>query len=502
VREAGKTYANAIGEVREAVDFLRYYASQVRGWSNETHKPLGTVACISPWNFPLSIFTGQIAAALAAGNAVIAKPAEETPLIAAQMVRLFLGGGLPAGVLQLLPGDGSVGARLVANSSIAGVVFTGSTEAARSIQQTLAQRLGRDGKPIPLIAETGGQNAMIADSTALPEQLVNDALTSAFDSAGQRCSALRVLCLQEDIADKVVPLLKDALAELSVGNPDRLSTDVGPVISQEARQRLVEHVERMRASGHAVHQGGLPPDTANGIFMAPALIEVSSVTELRHEVFGPVLHVLRYARQHLEEVIRQVNATGYALTFGIHSRIDETIARVTAASMAGNQYVNRTIIGAVVGVQPFGGHLLSGTGPKAGGPLYLLRLLSQRPAPRITVASRFKGPVGEDNGYALRPKGTILCVADDAAQLQAQRESVRATGNRFTADPNENHIAAALFAGTTNKLLALSHRLAERDGPIVPIYLEPYPLDFLFDEVSLSVNTAAAGGNASLMTIG
>ena len=488
--------------VREAVDFLRYYASHVRGWRNDTHKPLGAVACISPWNFPLSIFTGQIAAALAAGNAVIAKPAEETPLIAAQMVPLFLRYGVPASALQLLPGDGGIGARLVANPAIDGVVFTGSTEAARSIQRSLAMRLGRDGKPIPLIAETGGQNALIADSTALPEQLVNDAITSAFDSAGQRCSALRVLCLQEDIADRVVPMLKGAMAELSVGNPLQLSTDVGPVITEEARQRLVDHIEAMRKSGHSVHQLEPPRAAGAGIFMPPTLIEVSSVTELRHEVFGPVLHVLRYAREHLEEVIRQVNATGYALTFGVHSRIDETIERATAASAAGNQYVNRTVIGAVVGVQPFGGHRLSGTGPKAGGPLYLLRLLSRRPAPEIPAGAELAGPVGEENTYGLRPKGTILCVARDPADLRAQFDAVRASGNRATQDEGENHIAAALFAGPADELLALGRRLAEREGPIVPVYVAPYPFEFLCDEVALSVNTAAAGGNASLMTIG
>ncbi len=502
VREAGKTFANAIGEVREAVDFLRYYASQVRGWSNDTHKPLGVVACISPWNFPLSIFTGQVAAALAAGNAVIAKPAEETPLIAAQAVRLFLGGGLPPGTLQLVPGDGKVGARLVSNPSIAGVVFTGSTEAAHSIQKTLAQRLGRDGRPIPLIAETGGQNALVADSSALPEQLVNDAIVSAFDSAGQRCSALRVLCLQEDIAETVMPMLEGAIDELRIGNPDRLSTDVGPVISTEAQQRLFDHIEHMRASGHDVAQADLPAGTQAGLFVPPTLIEISSITELRHEVFGPVLHVLRYAREHLEEVIRQINATGFGLTFGVHSRIDETIERATAASTAGNQYVNRNLIGAVVGVQPFGGHGLSGTGPKAGGPLYLLRLLSQRPAPVLPVDVELTGPVGESNFYASRPKGTILCVAKDAADLQAQRDAVEATGNRSTIDLSEKHIAAALFAGGAGDLQVLCRHLAERDGPIVPIYTAPYPVEFLRNEVSLSTNTAAAGGNASLMTIG
>src|SRR5476649_1868641 len=456
VREAGKTFGNAIGEVREAVDFLRYYASEIRGWSNDTHKPLGVVACISPWNFPLSIFTGQIAGALAAGNAVIAKPAEETPLIAAQAVKLFLGAGLPSGALQLVPGDGKTGARLVANPSIAGVVFTGSTEAARSIQKTLAQRLGRDGKPIPLIAETGGQNALIADSTALPEQLVNDVIVSAFDSAVQRCSALRVLCLQEDIADTVLPMLRGAIDELSIGNPDRLSTDVGPVISSEAQQRLFNHIEQMSKSGHTVDQALLPPETQSGLFVPPTLIEVSSIAELKHEVFGPVLHVLRYAREHFEEVIRQVNATGYGLTFGVHSRIDETIERATAASAAGNQYVNRNLIGAVVGVRPFGGHGLSGTGPKAGGPLYLRRLLSARPplAPE-SLEGELVGPVGERNTYALRPKGSILCVARDPAALQAQIEVVRASGNRATFEIDDPHISAALFAGNEDELRAL-----------------------------------------------
>jgi RHH-type proline utilization regulon transcriptional repressor/proline dehydrogenase/delta 1-pyrroline-5-carboxylate dehydrogenase len=503
VREAGKTFANAVGEVREAVDFLRYYAGQVRGWSNDTHRPLGIVACISPWNFPLSIFTGQIAGALAAGNAVIAKPAEETPLIAAQAMRLFLGGGLPPGVLQLLLGDGRVGARLVANPAIAGVVFTGSTEAARSIHKSLSQRLGREGKPIPLIAETGGQNVLVADSSALPEQLVQDAVTSAFDSAGQRCSALRVLCLQEDIAGRVLPMLKGATNELLAGNPDRLSTDVGPVISAEARDRLNGHIERMRAKGNAVTQGALPAEARDGLFVPPTIIEIGSIDELPGEVFGPVLHVLRYPRERLDDVVRQANATGFGLTFGVHSRIDETIGRAIGLSAAGNQYVNRTIIGAVVGVQPFGGHGLSGTGPKAGGPLYVRRLLAHRPSVTVEALAReLAGPVGERNSYALRPKGTVLCVAHDPAELQAQLAAVNATGSRAVMDLDDPHISAALFAGSRDELMALSRQLAERDGPIVPVHVAPYPLEFLFDEVSVSVNTAAAGGNASLMTIG
>ncbi len=501
VREAGKTLGNAVGEVREAVDFLRYYAGCVEGFSNETHKPLGVVACISPWNFPLSIFTGQVAGALAAGNAVIAKPAEETPLIAALAVTMLHEAGVPRMALQLLPGDGKVGGRLVANATVAGVVFTGSTEVAQSINRELAKRLNADGRPPVLIAETGGQNAMVADSSALPEQLVLDALTSAFDSAGQRCSALRVLCLQDDIADRVVPLLKGAMAELGLGNPDRLPVDVGPVISAGAQKGLDAHIERMRAAGHAVHQMALPEETRHGTFVPPTLIEIDSVADLPGEVFGPVLHVLRYRREDMEAVVRAVNATGFGLTFGVHSRIDETIDRATTASAAGNQYVNRNMIGAVVGVQPFGGHGLSGTGPKAGGPLYVLRLLATRPL-AASPGGELAGPVGERNSYGQRPKGTILCVARDAAKRAVQVDLVKASGNRATEDPADPSVVAALFAGTADELLALSQRLAARDGPIVPVYVEPYPLEFLGNEVSLSVNTAAAGGNASLMTIG
>jgi RHH-type proline utilization regulon transcriptional repressor/proline dehydrogenase/delta 1-pyrroline-5-carboxylate dehydrogenase len=494
VREAGKTYANAVGEVREAADFLRYYAAQVRDWSNDTHVPLGIVACISPWNFPLSIFTGQIAGALAAGNGVVAKPAEETPKIATQAVALFRDAGLPAEVLQLVIGDGEVGAKLVANPAIKGVVFTGSTEAARSINRTLAER-----PVVPFIAETGGQNVMVADSSALPEQLVVDALTSAFDSAGQRCSALRVLALQEDIAGHVLPMLKEAMAELAVGDPALLSTDVGPVITAEAQKRLLDHIAAMRARGRRVTQAPSP----SGLFVAPTLIEIDSIAELPGEVFGPVMHVLRYPREGLDRVIRDANATGFGLTFGVHSRIDETIERATDRSAAGNQYVNRTVIGAVVGVQPFGGHGLSGTGPKAGGFFYVRRLLSR--CPRLLpegLPDELPGPVGERNTWRLRPKGTILCVAGDPAELQAQVDIVRSAGNRATQEVDDPNIRAALFAGSREELLALARRLAARDGPIVPLHLAPYRFESLIDEVSLSVNTAAAGGNASLMTIG
>jgi RHH-type proline utilization regulon transcriptional repressor/proline dehydrogenase/delta 1-pyrroline-5-carboxylate dehydrogenase len=494
VREAGKTYANAVSEVREAADFLRYYAAQIGSWSNDTHRPLGVVACISPWNFPLSIFTGQIAGALAAGNGVVAKPAEETPRIAAQAVALFREAGLPADVLQLVIGDGKIGAQLVANVAVTGVVFTGSTEAARSINRTLAER-----PVIPFIAETGGQNLMIADSSALPEQLVVDALASAFDTAGQRCSALRILCLQDDIADRVQPMLEQAMRELTVGDPALLSTDVGPVITLEAQERLIGHIEAMRSKGHRVIQGQAPA----GLFVPPTVIEIGAVADLPGEVFGPVLHVLRAPRDRLDDVVHAANATGFGLTFGVHSRIDETIDRAGRLSRAGNHYVNRTVIGAVVGVQPFGGHGLSGTGPKAGGPLYLRRLLAQCPPFALDGHVReLRGPVGERNTYRLRPKGVVLCVARDAAERQAQQAAVRATGNRSTEDVGHPNLAAALFSGDREALLALSRRLAEREGPIVPVHLAPYAPEFLVEEVSLSVNTAAAGGNASLMTIG
>jgi RHH-type proline utilization regulon transcriptional repressor/proline dehydrogenase/delta 1-pyrroline-5-carboxylate dehydrogenase len=380
VREAGKSLPNAVAEVREAVDFLRYYAMQVRdSFSNDTHRPLGPVVCISPWNFPLAIFTGQVAAALAAGNPVLAKPAEETPLIAAQAIHLLHEAGVPSGAAQLLPGDGSVGAALVAHQAVRAVMFTGSTDVARSIQRQLARRLSPDGHSIPLIAETGGQNALVVDSSALAEQVVGDVLLSAFDSAGQRCSALRLLCVQDDVADRLLTMLRGAMDELTIGNPDRLETDIGPVITAEARQTILDHIDAMRAAGHAVYAPPLPAGTAEGTFVAPTMIEIDRVESLQREVFGPVLHVLRYRREELDRLVDAINGTGYGLTFGIHTRIDETINKLSRRIEAGNIYVNRNIVGAVVGVQPFGGHGLSGTGPKAGGPLYMRRLLATCP---------------------------------------------------------------------------------------------------------------------------
>jgi RHH-type proline utilization regulon transcriptional repressor/proline dehydrogenase/delta 1-pyrroline-5-carboxylate dehydrogenase len=390
VREAGKTLPNALGEVREAVDFLRYYAARAAetfdepvrlpgptGESNELSlHGRGVFACISPWNFPLSIFAGQVAGALAAGNGVLAKPAEQTPLIAAAAVKLFHEAGVPANILHLLPGDGPrIGNALFADPRLAGVAFTGSTDAANAINRALAARIG----PIAtLIAETGGQNAMIVDSTALPEQVARDALSSAFDSAGQRCSALRVLFVQDDVADKMLNILLGAMDELKIGDPMRLDTDIGPVIDEASREMLENHAARMTREARLLRKLSVPAELSNGVFFAPHAFEIDSLDRLKREVFGPALHVVRYSADRLGKVCDAINATSFGLTLGIHSRIEETADFIRSRVRAGNIYVNRNQIGAVVGVQPFGGEGLSGTGPKAGGPHYLLRFALER----------------------------------------------------------------------------------------------------------------------------
>jgi RHH-type proline utilization regulon transcriptional repressor/proline dehydrogenase/delta 1-pyrroline-5-carboxylate dehydrogenase len=399
VREAGKTVPDALAELREAVDFCRYYAVRaradfgqplaLRGPTGERNElslhGRGVFACISPWNFPLAIFTGQVAAALAAGNAVVAKPAEQTPLIAMRAVELMHRAGVPADAVHLLPGDGpGVGARLVADGRVAGVAFTGSTDTARAIVRALA---GRDGPIVPLIAETGGQNAMIADSSALPEQVVADVLTSSFQSAGQRCSALRVLFVQADVAERVLTMLAGAMAELAIGDPALLSTDVGPVIDEDAVAMLERHAQRMASEGRIIHRCPLPEATAHGTFFPPLAVEIDRLDRLTGEVFGPVLHVIRYRADRLDQVLDAVAATGYGLTLGIHSRIDQTVGRIIARLGVGNTYVNRNMIGAVVGVQPFGGEGLSGTGPKAGGPRYLHRFAVERTLSVDTTAA-------------------------------------------------------------------------------------------------------------------
>ncbi|MCS0582982.1 trifunctional transcriptional regulator/proline dehydrogenase/L-glutamate gamma-semialdehyde dehydrogenase [Massilia pinisoli] len=563
VREAGKSLPNAIAEVREAVDFLRYYAAEIR--TAPEARALGPVTCISPWNFPLAIFTGQVAAALAAGNVVLAKPAEQTPLIAHRAVQLFHEAGVPMGALQLLPGRGeTVGAALTRDVRVKAVIFTGSTEVAQLINRTLAARAQQEGADIPLIAETGGQNALIVDSSALPEQVVQDVLTSAFDSAGQRCSALRVLFLQEDIADKTIKMLKGAMRELRVGVPDRLATDIGPVIDKEAQKNLLGHIERMKVTARHHFSLALPEALqAQGTFVPPTVLEIGSMSELKREVFGPVLHVVRWRRSDLAHVVDTINATGYGLTLGVHSRIDETIDFIASRAHVGNIYVNRNIVGAVVGVQPFGGEGKSGTGPKAGGPLYLKRLQKDA-APLLmherrsngaldallgwasnngefaTLAEHYMattldgaridlpGPTGERNQLDFVPRGTVLCAPNGTASLLNQLAAVLATGNRALVlmdtppslpaavmervrfidardlDGSDSDIAIALVEqGLVGNVRTT---LAAREGAIVGI------VDTLADvsialwrlvaERALCVNTTAAGGNASLMTLG
>jgi RHH-type transcriptional regulator, proline utilization regulon repressor / proline dehydrogenase / delta 1-pyrroline-5-carboxylate dehydrogenase len=576
VREAGKSLPNAIAEVREAIDFLRYYAEEARNNFAGEQKALGPIVCISPWNFPLAIFIGQVTAALVAGNPVLAKPAEETPLIAAEGIRLLHEAGVPADAVQLMPGDGKTGAALVGAPQTAGVMFTGSTEVARLIQSQLATRVSAGNRPIPLIAETGGQNAMIVDSSALAEQVVFDVIASAFDSAGQRCSALRVLCLQEDVADRTLTMLKGALHELSIGRTDRLSVDVGPVITAEAKGIIESHIEGMRSIGNRIEQIELAGETGKGTFVPPTIIELKNLSDLKREVFGPVLHVIRFKRDNLDKLINDINATGYGLTFGLHTRLDETIAHVLSRVKAGNLYVNRNIIGAVVGVQPFGGRGLSGTGPKAGGPLYLGRLATKAPAfaeknkgkadPAIAEFAKWldgkgkavaaanarktadlsavgfetelEGPVGERNVYALHPRGRILLVPETENGLYQQLSAALATGNEVVVDTTANlqpllsglpqaianrvtwsadwksagPFAGALVEGNVDKIKHTNGLIAALPGPLVLVQAassdelageeQAYCLNWLVEEVSVSVNTTAAGGNASLMTIG
>ncbi len=578
-REAGKTYANAIAEVREAIDFLRYYAGQMSDLPGNVHiQPLGTVLCISPWNFPLAIFTGQISAALVAGNTVIAKPAEQTPLIAAQAVQILWEAGIPQDVLQLLPGRGeTIGAQLSQDSRIQGIMFTGSTEVAKILQKTVAKRLNQFGESVTLIAETGGQNAMIVDSSALTEQVVLDVVNSAYDSAGQRCSALRVLCVQEDNLDTVRHMLKGAMQQLRVGNPVLLKTDIGPVIDADAQQNIQKHIDQMRSKGHKVHQLMFNQDAselAQGTFIPPTLIELPNLNDLEREVFGPVLHLISYKAGQLPQLLDQINSKGYGLTMGLHTRIDETMQTVISKAHVGNLYINRNIVGAVVGVQPFGGEGLSGTGPKAGGPLYIYRLMHQvsekklaqpyamnsaqatlenpllqefkawvyktfptisltTPA-KITTGHSFslQGPTGEENQYMILPRESILSLAtNDADQIQ-QLLAILSVGSRpavladntfilkhlqsmpakvvkaikVIKDMESGDFEAVLHHGDASALIDLQQRIATRQGPIVGItHLSSgnyeIPVERFVIERAISINTAAAGGNASLMTM-
>ncbi|MCG8707129.1 trifunctional transcriptional regulator/proline dehydrogenase/L-glutamate gamma-semialdehyde dehydrogenase [Brenneria sp. 4F2] len=592
VREAGKTFSNAIAEIREAVDFLHYYAKQVQSsFSNDTHSPLGVIVCISPWNFPLAIFTGQIAAALATGNTVIAKPAEQTPLIAYLAVKILHEAGIPTDALQLLPGRGeTVGEKLVTDESVNGVMFTGSTDVAAMIQRKIATRFDRAGKPIPLIAETGGINTMIVDSSALPEQVINDCIISAFDSAGQRCSALRLLCVQNDVADQLVTALRGAMVEYRMGNPEQLATDIGPVIDAPAMAAIESYIDQMKNKGFDVYQashrdGQDDTHKKQGYFITPTLIEINTIEDLDKEIFGPVLHLLRYDGQQLPALVEKINRLGYGLTFGIHSRIDDTIRSVTQDINVGNLYINRNVVGAVVGVQPFGGEGLSGTGPKAGGPLYLYRLLARCPADaqmqglRYTAVSEpeaiaseaarrsahaalsawsqqhdgqihqlcqwFKensasytnsylpGPTGEENSYKLLPRKRVLCLADNQQDLLIQLAAVTSVGcgvlwpdcapNRASYHQLPDAVkaiidivpAATLF---THDFDAVIHhgdaasrqdtciKVAERNGAIATVQgldngETTIRLERLLIERATCVNTAAAGGNTSLMTL-
>ena len=540
-REAGKTLDDAVAELREAVDFLRYYADQSATLQTP---PRGRIACISPWNFPLAIFTGQIAAALAAGNAVLAKPAEDTPLIAAQAVALLHEAGVPHTALQLLPGQGArVGAALSSDPRIDGIAFTGSTATAQAIHRAMADLLAPDAR---LIAETGGLNAMIVDSTALPEQAVNDIITSAFRSAGQRCSALRVLYLQDDIATPFLQMLQGAMAELITGPPEQRQSDLGPVISAAAKARIDAHIATAKAQGRLLFQGKAP---ATGHFVPPTLLDLpGGIADLREEIFGPVLHVTRFKATALDQVLADINAQGFGLTFGLQTRIDDRVETVAARIRAGNVYVNRNQIGAIVGSQPFGGEGLSGTGPKAGGPAYLAAFtrgpegeassarcpqgeaslprspqgeppsgpqvlsdqMAQLPDPKdMELTSEIlPGPTGEANRLTTHPRGRVLCLGPGDAAAKAQTEAARAAGcsalpHGTAIDPailtELDPLDAVIWWGDPETGRKLRQALAARPGAILPLITEACTQDRLTLERHLCIDTTAAGGNAALL---
>ncbi|MEO1329808.1 MAG: bifunctional proline dehydrogenase/L-glutamate gamma-semialdehyde dehydrogenase PutA [Pseudomonadota bacterium] len=539
-REAGKTPADAVAEIREAVDFLRYYGAQAEAAGPRA--PRGLFACVSPWNFPLAIFSGQIAAALAAGNGVLAKPAEATPLIAARAVALLHEAGVPTAALQLLPGEGAVvGAALTSDPRVDGVCFTGSTATAQGIHRAMAERLDPDA---PLIAETGGLNAMIVDSTALPEQAIKDILISSFQSAGQRCSALRMLYVQEDVAEPFFQHLFGAMDELALGDPWALSTDVGPVIDARARDGIEAHVAQAAAEGRVLKRLAAPEA---GWFVSPTVIKVRGIQDLEREVFGPVLHVATFKAADLDRVIDAVNDRGYGLTFGLHTRIDSRVQHVAGRIRVGNLYVNRNQIGAVVGSQPFGGEGLSGTGPKAGGPAYLNRFVAAAaapiyerapsPAPSIDVetaqaaiaaaprpsetpisAEEMPGVTGETNRLSTVPRGLILCLGPDAEAAARQGEIARSSGCEAleiapgARGPRALHGVLALEAlrdlrgidgvalwGDAEMRRAARRALAAREGPILPLFADADFAERCLLERHLCVDTTAAGGNASLL---
>ncbi|MEO0342390.1 MAG: bifunctional proline dehydrogenase/L-glutamate gamma-semialdehyde dehydrogenase PutA [Pseudomonadota bacterium] len=513
-KEAGKTLPDAVAELREAVDFIRYYAAQA-----QKHLPgraRGIFTCISPWNFPLAIFTGQVVAALAAGNAVLAKPAETTNAIASWAVEKLHQAGVPRSVLQFLPGSGQdIGAALAADPRVNGVAFTGSTMTAKRIQAAMAEHCTPG---TPLIAETGGLNAMVVDSTALPEQAIRDILASAFQSAGQRCSALRCLYVQEDVAEIYKEMLIGAMDTLKLGDPWALDTDIGPVITQGAKSEIDDYVDATRTDGRILHQGN--PNLGGG-FVAPALVLVSGVQDLGAEVFGPVLHFATFKAKDFERVIKDVNASGYGLTFGIHTRIDDRVQYAADMVKAGNVYANRNQIGAIVGSQPFGGEGLSGTGPKAGGPNYLRRFVTVPPSDakgksEATLwqagagqADILPGPTGELNRLWSIPRDPILCCGPGHAKAQDQKKIVEGLGGQARLADGDievsdfgstDKIGGVIWWGdvTTGQRIALC--LSKRDGPIVPIITDLPDPGYILHERHLCVDTTAAGGNADLLS--
>ena len=545
-REAGKTMLDAIGELREAVDFLRYYAAQCISVQLPAR---GVFTCISPWNFPLAIFTGQLSAALATGNAVLAKPAESTSITATIAVKLLHRAGVPVSALQLIPGLGSTaGAQLTSSTNVNGVCFTGSTPTAQAINRAMASNMS---PTAPLIAETGGLNAMIVDSTALPEQAIRDVVSSAFQSAGQRCSALRCMYIQQDVADDVLELLYGAMDELVLGNPWNLNTDIGPVINETARKSIQDYIDSADAQGRILKHGrscSASGDDSQGTFIAPTVIKVDSITDIADEIFGPVLHVATYKASQINQVIKDINAKGFGLTFGMHSRIDSRIEQTISQLNVGNIYINRNQIGAVVGSQPFGGEGLSGTGPKAGGPSYLKRFVqpmrqiestdigksitldelqtlvniaSETPS-TVNSASLesmdLPGPTGESNRLSYHGRGTILCLGPDALSTQQQIQIAQSQGcttvgvapnleGEYCIDGsiNSDYLkqleaidAVACFA-SDEQLKPLRQALASRDGKLIPLLAEQDMHQWCSHERHICIDTTAAGGNTSLL---
>lgn len=507
VMEAGKTWDDAVAEIREAVDFLRYYAIEATGVSVAHAQPLGLVACISPWNFPLAIFIGQVSAALSAGNTVIAKPAEQTPLVAFEATKLMHKAGIPEDALHLILGDGRIGAAMTQSADVDGICFTGSTDTAKKIAAAMA---ATDRADIPYIAETGGINAMIIDSTALLEQSVKDAVDSAFRSAGQRCSACRIVCVQEDIIEPFNQMLSGSMALLRIGDPSDLQTDVGPVIDQEAKDRIVQHIAAMKEHFHTITTND-DMMAHDGYFVPPVAISLDDISDLKEEIFGPVLHVVTYKADAFDELIDKINALGFGLTLGLHTRIDDRINAVSRDANVGNVYVNRNQIGAVVGVQPFGGHGLSGTGPKAGGPNYVARLTQPSKDEHAVTAPAsvtLPGPTGEENTLSYEPRGHLLCLGgDQATDLPAQIQRAEATGNTIFSCANptdddllkwlETDIDGVVADGAVRARVA--RLIAVRAGAILPLLSAYDDVKRFCVEKTVTINTTAAGGNASLL---